>query len=61
MALYEIHSCGIAHRDVKADNVVLLRNLPRQDVDIVLLDFAFCETLGDHGMRDAYVRRDASG
>ncbi|KAF8504258.1 hypothetical protein JB92DRAFT_2967758 [Gautieria morchelliformis] len=46
LTIYEMHECGIIHKDIKEDNVIILFDPSNQHCDAVLLDFAMCTTLG---------------
>ncbi|KAF8510309.1 hypothetical protein JB92DRAFT_2940891, partial [Gautieria morchelliformis] len=45
-AVHEMHECGVAHRDIKEDNVIIHHNPSNQVGNVVLLDFSLCTTLG---------------
>ncbi|KAJ9451987.1 hypothetical protein DIPPA_16688 [Diplonema papillatum] len=45
-----LHASGIAHRDIKAENVVVFPTAePARPYIIKLIDFGFCHILGTHG------------
>ncbi|KAF8530718.1 hypothetical protein JB92DRAFT_2857508, partial [Gautieria morchelliformis] len=49
-AVHEMHECGVAHRDIKGDNVIIHHNPSNQAGNVVLLDFSLCTTLGPPSM-----------
>ncbi|KAF8519259.1 hypothetical protein JB92DRAFT_2009118 [Gautieria morchelliformis] len=57
-AVHEMHECGVAHRDIKADNVIIHHNPSNQDGNVVLLDLSLCEALGSPLMRKLADRWD---
>jgi serine/threonine protein kinase len=59
MAIHDVHCCGVAHSDVKADNVMLLPNSRDRSFGIVLLDFAHCQVLEDPFGRSTALQKDA--
>ena len=46
MAVFDMLMCGIAHWDIRGQNVIIQHNPSTQDCKVVLLDFAFCRTIG---------------
>jgi serine/threonine protein kinase len=49
-AVHEMHECGVAHKDIKGDNVIIHYNTSNKDCNVVLLDFSLCTTLGPPSM-----------
>ena len=46
MAVFDMLMCGIAHWDIRGQNVIIQQNPSTRDCKVVLLDFAFCRYLG---------------
>jgi len=59
LAIRHLKSHGIAHRDVKLDNV-LLANVDTEEEAAVLTDFGMCFDLAKHGITDFKVMMPVS-
>ncbi|KAF8510311.1 hypothetical protein JB92DRAFT_443581 [Gautieria morchelliformis] len=57
-AVHEMHECGVAHRDIKEDNVIIHHNPSNRDCNVVLLDFSLCMTLGPPSMHKLVAKWD---
>jgi serine/threonine protein kinase len=57
-AVHQMNECGVAHSDIKADNVIIHHNPSNQDCNPVLLDFSLCATLGSPSMQAHVALQD---
>jgi RIO-like serine/threonine protein kinase len=58
LAIHEMHECGITHKDLKEDNVIILFDPSNQHCDCVLLDFAMCAALGSPSRKKMMTQSD---
>ncbi|KAF8504255.1 hypothetical protein JB92DRAFT_2967740, partial [Gautieria morchelliformis] len=62
LTIYEMHECGIIHKDIKEDNVIILFDPSNQHCDAMLLDFAigpiFHATIHHHSPSILFISID---